>query len=95
MMNNIRDEESMRKCAHEPCQCLVPFTQEYCSINCSDADDVENTEFQCNCGHGKCAPKRAHCLFATCIEGQSIARNGTASGHAAVIPQDNFRNFAN
>jgi hypothetical protein len=95
MMNNTRDVESLNKCAHELCQCLVPLAQEYCSAYCSDADDVENTDLQCDCGHGKCMPKRAHCLFAACIEGQGSAVNSTATGREAVMPQDHFRSFAN
>jgi hypothetical protein len=94
-MNNIRNAESLRKCAHEPCQCLVPPAQEYCSVYCSDADDVDNTELHCDCGHSECVPKRAHHLFAVCIEGQGGAVNNTVAGRAAVIPQDNFRSFAN
>lgn len=94
-MNNIQDAESLRKCAHELCQCLVPPAQEYCSVYCSDADDVENTELQCDCGHGKCVFKRAHYLFAACIKSQGSAVNSTTAGHAAVLPQDNFRSFAN
>jgi len=95
MMNNIRDAESLYKCAHEPCQCLVRPAQEYCSAYCSDADDVENTELQCDCGHGKCVPKRAHCLFAACIEDQGSAVNSTAAGRAVVMPQNSSRSFAN
>jgi hypothetical protein len=94
-MNNIRDAEGMRKCSHEPCQCLVPSTQEYCSAYCSVADDVDNTEFQCDCGHGKCVHKRARRLFVACIEGQGNAENRMAAGRTDVLPQDNSRNFAN
>ena len=53
-MEKIKDEGSMHKCAHVPCRCLILSTQEYCSAYCSDADDVEITEFQCDCGHGNC-----------------------------------------
>jgi hypothetical protein len=94
-MNNTRDAESLRKCAHGPCQCLVPLTQEYCSTYCSDADDVDNTELHCDCGHGECVPKRTHRLFTACIEGQGRAVNSTASGRAVVLPQDSSRSFAN
>jgi len=85
-MNNIRNAERIRKCAYEPCQCLVPLSQEYCSAFCSDADDVENNELQCNCGHGKCVSKRTHRIFAVCIEDKSRAVNSTASGRADVMP---------
>jgi len=53
-MENITDVESMRKCAHEQCQCLVPLTEEYCSDYCSDADDVSEIVLQCACEHTPC-----------------------------------------
>jgi hypothetical protein len=56
---------------------------------------VEKTELQCDCGHGKCGPKSAHCLFTVCIESQDSAVNNTAAGRAAVMPQDSYRSFAN
>ncbi len=98
-MNDIKDAESMHKCAHVPCQCLVPPAQEYCSAYCSEADDVEYTEHHCDCYHGKCAsqcaPKREHRLFAACIEGQGSAVSSMATGHAMVVPHDSSRSFAN
>jgi hypothetical protein len=60
-MANITDVESTRKCAYEQCQCQVPSTEEYCSGCCSDADDVAEVEFQCNCEHPSC-------LHAACNE---------------------------
>ncbi len=51
----VIDGESVRKCAHEPCKCRVPATQEYCCEYCSDADDVSKVEVQCDCGHVPCA----------------------------------------
>ena len=54
-MQNTRDEERVRKCAHEPCACMVQPSEEYCSAYCSTADDVEETEIQCDCGHDSCA----------------------------------------
>ena len=53
-MEYITDIESRRKCAHEQCQCQVPLTEEYCSDDCSDADDVAEVELQCSCGHPSC-----------------------------------------
>jgi hypothetical protein len=53
-MDDIRDAVPLRKCAHGPCRCLVPSTQEYCSDYCSDADDVENAEIHCGCDHLHC-----------------------------------------
>jgi hypothetical protein len=90
-----QDAETLRKCAHEPCRCLVPSTQEYCGAYCSRADDVENTELQCDCGHEMCTVERAHRLSAACIEGQGVAGDGKAAGRAAVPPQSNRGRFAN
>jgi len=77
-MNNIRDAESLRKCAHEPCQCLVPVTQEYCSAYCSNADDVENADLRCDCGHLDCDQLaasfiKAHQFSAACNQGRGMA----------------------
>ena len=94
-MNNIQDAESLRKCAHLPCQCLIPSVHEYCSAYCSEADDVDNTELHCECGHRECVPIRVHCLFAACSEGQGSAASSMAAGCAAVRQQDSLRNFAN
>ena len=54
-MDYITDIESRHKCAHEQCQCQIPSTQEYCSDFCSDADDIEEVELQCDCKHSPCA----------------------------------------
>jgi hypothetical protein len=54
-MDYITDIESRHKCAHEQCQCQIPTTQEYCSDYCSDADDIEEVELQCDCKHEPCA----------------------------------------
>jgi hypothetical protein len=51
----IIDAESKQKCAHEQCQCEVPFGQKYCSAYCSGADEVEEVELQCDCKHAPCA----------------------------------------
>ena len=51
-MTNAKDE---RKCAFVPCRCLVVGPQIYCSDYCSDADDVGETEIQCDCKHPPCA----------------------------------------
>jgi len=53
-MDNMKNEGTQRKCAHEPCACLIPSTQEYCSAYCSEADDVEKAEFLCACCHENC-----------------------------------------
>jgi hypothetical protein len=54
-MDYIIDAESKQKCAYEECQCEVPFGQEYCSDYCSEADEVGETELQCDCKHAPCA----------------------------------------
>jgi hypothetical protein len=54
-MENITDVDNTRKCAHEQCQCQVLSDEEYCSAYCSDADDVEEVEIECNCEHPPCA----------------------------------------
>lgn len=43
-----------RKCAYTSCQCVVYEPQRYCSDYCSDADDVKETEIQCDCKHSPC-----------------------------------------
>ena len=53
-MEKSKNEES-RKCAHEPCKCLVQGTDEYCSAYCMTADDVDEVELNCDCGHARCA----------------------------------------
>ena len=54
-MDYIIDAKSKSKCAHEQCKCEVSFGQEYCSDSCSDADEVDEVELQCACGHKPCA----------------------------------------
>ena len=58
-MNSTGDEESLRKCPHLPCQCMIYPEQEYCSNYCSTAGDAESTEIKCNCGQHDCALKGA------------------------------------
>ena len=52
-MGNIADAGRVRKCANEQCQ--VSATQEYCCEYCSEADEIDSAEFQCNCKHTECA----------------------------------------
>jgi hypothetical protein len=54
-MDNIIDAESKSKCAHEACECEVGFGQQYCSDYCSEADELDEVELQCDCGHAPCA----------------------------------------
>ena len=53
-MDNKWDKESLRKCSHKLCTCIVRENQEYCSPSCSAADDVEKNELQCASGHQLC-----------------------------------------
>ena len=54
-MDYITDVESTHKCAYERCRCQISSTLVYCSAYCTDADDVDEVEVQCNCEHAPCA----------------------------------------
>jgi hypothetical protein len=54
-MDSIVDTTNRHKCAHRPCQCQIPSSREYCGEFCSDADDIEEVELQCDCKHSPCA----------------------------------------
>jgi len=54
-MAEIIDVGGQHKCAYEQCQCSISSLEEYCSDYCSDADDVDEVEIQCNCEHPPCA----------------------------------------
>jgi hypothetical protein len=47
--------QGQRKCAYFTCKCLVGSREQYCSDYCSDADDTQETEIQCDCKHAPCA----------------------------------------
>jgi hypothetical protein len=51
----ILDIEGRHKCAHEQCQCQIPSTEDYCSVFCAEADDLDEVELQCECKHQTCA----------------------------------------
>jgi hypothetical protein len=62
-MDYITDIESRHKCAYEQCQCQIPSAQEYCCEYCSEADDVNEVELQCDCKtHSMCSGLSA-CFF--------------------------------
>jgi hypothetical protein len=42
------------KCAYSWCKCDVKDGEMYCSDYCSDADDTQETEIQCDCKHAPC-----------------------------------------
>ncbi len=58
-MDSAVVEESLRKCPHGACECMIYPEQKYCSIHCSAADHAKETEFHCGCGHYDCASKGA------------------------------------
>ena len=54
-MGEILDVGGQQKCAYSQCECQVPSFQTYCSDYCSDADDEQEVEIQCDCKHSPCA----------------------------------------
>ena len=44
--------ETLVKCVHKPCQCLVEAEQNYCSAACRTARD--SSSVACPCGHPSC-----------------------------------------
>jgi hypothetical protein len=54
-MAEILDAGGQHKCAYEQCHCYVSDLNTYCSDYCSDADDAEEVEIQCDCKHAPCA----------------------------------------
>lgn len=44
--------ETLVKCAHPPCQCLVEAEQKFCSANCENADG--SARVPCLCDHDGC-----------------------------------------
>ena len=57
-MTEIIDVGGQHKCAYEQCECQVSTLKTYCSDYCSDADDQQEVEFQCDCKHAPCALPR-------------------------------------
>ena len=47
--------QGQHKCGFFECKCMVEATEQYCSDSCSDADDAQVTELQCDCKHTPCA----------------------------------------
>jgi len=47
--------QGQHRCAFFECKCMVEATKQYCSDSCSDADDAQVTELQCDCKHAPCA----------------------------------------
>ena len=44
--------ETLVKCMHKPCQCLVEAEQQFCSAVCKTAKDSNSVA--CPCGHPDC-----------------------------------------
>jgi len=54
-MAEIIDVGGQHKCAFAQCECQVSTLETYCSDYCSDADDQQEVEFQCDCKHAPCS----------------------------------------
>jgi hypothetical protein len=48
--------ETLIKCAHAPCQCLVEAEQQFCSATCASARG--GSHGACLCGHAGCTEER-------------------------------------
>jgi len=64
-MAEMIDIGGQHKCAYEQCACQVSTLKTYCSDYCSDADDQQEVEFQCDCKHAPCALADGDLLPAT------------------------------
>jgi hypothetical protein len=69
-MAEVMDIGGQHKCAYELCECQVSTLNVYCSDYCSDADDAEELELQCDCKHAPCALPGGHGLAATLEESE-------------------------
>jgi len=55
-------EQKGKICAHEPCQCVVPAGEKFCSDFCRDAG-ADEVEIACECDHPACSePDAMHGL---------------------------------
>jgi hypothetical protein len=54
-MTEIIDVGGKQKCANDQCECQVSTLETYCSGYCSDAEELQEVEFQCDCKHDPCA----------------------------------------
>ena len=64
-MAEVMDIGGQHKCAYELCECQLSTLNTYCSDYCSDADDAQEVELQCDCKHAPCALPGGHGLAAT------------------------------
>jgi hypothetical protein len=67
-MAEVLDVGGKHKCAYEQCRCYVSDLNTYCSDYCSDADDAEEVEIQCDCKHAPCALTEGDPLHTTLDE---------------------------
>ena len=67
-MPETLDVGGQRKCAYEECECQVSTLETYCSDYCSDSDDANEVEHQCDCKHAPCAMSEGDPLYATLEE---------------------------
>jgi len=71
-MAEIMDVGGKRKCAYEQCECQVSTLEIYCSYYCSDADDQQEVELQCDCKHDPCALPEAENLRVALDKGSTL-----------------------
>jgi hypothetical protein len=69
-MAEITDIGGLHKCSYEQCECQVSTLNTYCSDYCSDADDAQEVELQCDCKHVPCAMPGGSGLAATPAESE-------------------------
>lgn len=69
-MAEITDIGGRHKCAYAECECQVSTLDTYCSDYCSDADDAQEVEVQCDCKHVPCALGDGSGLVATSEEAE-------------------------
>ena len=67
-MSEIIDAGGLHKCAYKQCECQVSTLETYCSDYCSDADDVQEVEVQCDCKHSPCSLTEGDPLYTTIDE---------------------------
>ena len=67
-MAEILDVAGLHKCAYEQCRCQVSTVETYCSDYCSDADDEQEVEIQCDCKHAPCSLTKGDPLHTTAEE---------------------------
>ena len=55
-MAEIMDVGGQHKCGYPQCECQISTLETYCSDYCSDADDEQEIEVQCDRKHPPCGP---------------------------------------